>query len=219
MHAEIESRVDRIEDYMAQLAYQQIKTEMSLRLLSDEMKEFKDEMKEFKQEMKEFKNEARQEHKQMNRQWGNLANKLGTIVEDIIAPAIRPVLKKYFGADIDYLALNVRKQDKSIELKGEFDVIACDSDRVYLVEVKSTPKSDYLDAFLENMKKFSRLFPEFGEKQLIPIFASLRIEDELTDLASENNVYTMAYREWEYMDILNFSGVSREKLCLLKTFG
>ena len=73
----------------------------------DEMKIFKDEMKVFKDEMKEFKDEMQREVKRINKQWGELANKMGTIVEDIVFPAERPVVKKYFGCNPSVLMMNV----------------------------------------------------------------------------------------------------------------
>ena len=38
---------------------------------------------------KEMKEQAARERREMNERWGNLANKMGTLVEDIIAPSIR----------------------------------------------------------------------------------------------------------------------------------
>ncbi len=45
--------------------------------------------------MRDFKNEVRRDPKEMNKKWGELASKMGTLVEDIIAPAVRPVMEKY----------------------------------------------------------------------------------------------------------------------------
>ena len=45
-------------------------------------------MKEFKDEMADFKNEPETDRKNRNKQWGELANKMGTLVEDIISPAV-----------------------------------------------------------------------------------------------------------------------------------
>jgi len=60
--------------------------------LSDEMRSFKDEMRVFRDEM-------RVDRRESNKQWGALSNKLGTIVEDLIAPAVRPAVKTYFGVE------------------------------------------------------------------------------------------------------------------------
>lgn len=180
-----------IEYYMRELAYQQMKTEMSVQALS--------------KEMKAFKNEVKQEHKRMNKQWGELANKMGTLVEDIIAPAVRPVFEKYFNCQISDFSVNRRK--KIGDLKGEFDIIAISDKHAFVVEVKSRPKNEYLYEFINNLEKFEKLFPEYGDKQLIPVFGSLRFDDDLIKLAVREKIYLLAYREWEYMDILNFEQI------------
>ncbi len=181
-----------------------------MKVFKDEMKAFKDEMKDFKDEMREFKDEVRREIRESNKQWGNLSNKLGTIVEDIIAPAIAPTLKKYFQCDPEEVAIRVKKRKG--DLKDEFDAIATCGDKVFLFEVKSTPKADYVTEFKEQKtERFRILFPEYEDKQLILIFASLRLEEDILNLLTKYGIYGMAYREWEYMDILNFDEVSRAR--------
>ena len=189
----------------------------------DEMKEFKDEMKEFKDEMKEFKDEMRRTveemkqdtinlRKDMNKKWGEMANKLGTVVEDIIAPAVSPVIKKYFNCEVDDLQVRRKKKDRKSGLKDEFDVIAVSDEckTVFLVEVKSYPKVEYVNEFKnKKMDSFLKLFPEYANYKLVPIFASLRLEEDIVNYLTKNNIYAMAYKEWEYMDILNFSRIKK----------
>jgi hypothetical protein len=86
-----------------------------------------------------------------------------------------------------------------------------EANQVFVVEVKNTPRKEYFYEFLDNIEKFRQLFPEYSEKRIIPIFASLRFEEESITLATQHNVYVMAYREWEYLDILNFEDIQREK--------
>jgi hypothetical protein len=198
MYEDIEDRFESMEYYMRELAYQQMKTEMAVQSLSKEMKDFKN-------EMGDFKNEVKQEHKRMNKQWGELANKMGTLVEDIIAPAVRPVFEKYFNCQISDFSVNRRK--KIGDLKGEFDIIAISDKHAFVVEVKSRPKREYLYEFINNLEKFKKLFPEYADKQLISVFSSLRFDDELIKLAIQEKIYLLAYREWEYMDILNFEQI------------
>ena len=54
MLADIEQRVGSLEFYMKELAYQQLKTDMSLHSLSEEMKDFKDEMRGYNSIIKFF---------------------------------------------------------------------------------------------------------------------------------------------------------------------
>ena len=195
----IEERVDRLETVLGEFI---VSTSSSLNRLSKEMREFKN-------EMCEFKNEVRQDRKAMNKQWGELANKMGTLTEDIVVPAVRPAIKRYFNQELSDFMVKRKRKIKASGLEGEFDVIAVSDDKVFVVEVKSSPDENYLNEFVKKMDRFVTLFPEYADKQLIPVFAGLRFEPDMTELASSKNVYVLAYREWDYMDILNFDKVDR----------
>ena len=225
-----------------QIEIQELKKEM--KEFKDEMKEFKNEMKQTIAEMKEdtekskqnlekivdemkkdtetFKQnvnktiaEMKEEHKRMNKQWGDLANKLGTVVEDIIAPAVSPVVKKYFNCEVDDLQVRRKKKDRKTGLKDEFDVIAVSEEckTIFLVEVKSFPRIEYINEFKDQkIDRFLSLFPEYREYKLVPIFASLRLEDDIINYLTKNKIYAMAYREWEYMDLLNFDKLNLNQI-------
>ena len=167
------------------------------------------EMREFKNEMQIFKKESEENRRDMNRQWGALANKMGTIVEDIVAPATRPVIKKYFECEI--LTRNLRsfrriKGGKEIEV----DVVVECENKVFMIEVRSSPDSQYVNEIIKKASKFLEFFPEYKGKELIPIFAGLTFDDNVIKYASKKGLYVMAYREWEYMDIINFDEVKRD---------
>jgi hypothetical protein len=230
-----EDKMVMLQDLMDKLAYQTLRTSNAVENLSKEMREFKDEsekdrktlhqeMKDFKEEMREFKDEserdrkkfdedmrkfkeeAREEDRKMNKKWGEISNKMGTIVEDIIAPAVRPAVNKYFNCDP--YDMSIRRKIRRDNLEDEFDVIAVCEDKVFLVEVKSTPKANYVLEFKDKIERFKKLFPEFEHKKVIPIFASLMIPENIVNLCTKQNYYALAYREWDYMDILNFDKLS-----------
>ncbi len=211
---EIAEKLSIVEEALAHFIY---KTESSLRQLSremsdfkDEMKEFKDEMKEFKDEMKEFKDEMYQDRKNMNKQWGDLANRLGTIVEDIVAPAVVPAIRKYFGQEPLLKMIHCQKHLKKIGLKGEFDVVVVTETSVFVVETKSYPdRSKVMNFKDKTLPKFRELFPEYAGLTLMPIFSSLCFEPDLVDAATQESIYLLAYREWDYMDILNFEEINK----------
>lgn len=203
--------------------HQAFKEEMrrSHEAFKEEMKQsheaFKEEMKQsheaFKEEMRQsheaFKEEMRQEHREMNKRWGELSNKLGTIVEDIIFPATEPVLTSYFKCEISDISMNKKK--KKGGLKDEFDVVAVSDDAktVFLIEVKATPKVEYINDFkTKKIDRFRQLFTEYSDYKVVPIFASLRLEEDIVNYLTKNGIYAMAYREWEYMDILNFDEIN-----------
>ncbi len=174
--------------------------------MREEMNKFRESMEKFKENMEKERKEAT---KEWNKRWGELANKLGTIVEDIISPAIGPVIRKYFYCDPEYIGIRIKKRKK--DLRDEFDAIAICEDKVFLFEVKATPKPEYVFEFVrEKVNRFKKLFPELLDKRLYLIFASLRLEKDILNLLTKHKIFGMAYREWEYMDILNFDEVMKQ---------
>ena len=152
-------------------------------------------------ELKEFKQD-------MNKKWGELANKMGSLIEDIFIPGIYPTLEKYFNARLNFIGTYIKKSIKKSGLKGEFDIVATDEERVYLADIKSSPDREKIDDFKQKViPRFRKLFPEYDSKILIPIMGSLRFDEDIISYASEMGIYVMGYREWEYLDILNFDEV------------
>lgn len=210
----LEKRVDRLEEEMMKLVYQSRKTEMAIerlaeenRQLSREMKEFKDEMKEFKDEMSYFKREMLEESKRKNKEWSNVAKKMGTIVEDLIAPALRPVLKQYFNCEVRMEGQRMLKRIGGDNY--EIDAIALCDDMVFMVEVRSTPRYNDINEIKDKSQRFFEFFPEFSGKRLIMIFGSITFSEQVIKNATKNGIYVMGWREWEYMDILNFREVKQ----------
>jgi len=188
------------------------KNEMSA--FKDEMSAFKDEMSAFKDEMSIFKDKVdkfierqEEENRRKNREWSNLAKKMGTIVEDLIAPALRPVLSKYFNCEVSMEGQRIlrRKQGESFEIDA---IVVCE-EKVFMVEARSTPRFDDVIEIKEKSKKFFEFFPEYKGKELIVIFGSITFPENVINHASRNGIYVLAWREWEYMDILNFNDVKR----------
>ncbi|WP_321413296.1 hypothetical protein [uncultured Desulfobacter sp.] len=185
----------------------------------DEMKDFKDEMKDerkdFKQEMKDFKDELRNDTKQfkkeLNKKWGDLANKMGTIVEDIVAPGLKGVGARYFGIEeFDFFAPRLRLKSRDRSMTREFDVIAETEKYFFVVETKSAPTTEYISDFIKLIPRLDSWFPVIREKKLIPVFASLLIPDELVRYLTKNNILAMASQE-DGMELFNSEIL--EKLC------
>ncbi len=164
-------------------------------------------MQEFRDKMDNYKKEQEKEHKEMNKQWGGLARKMGTIVEDLIAPAIRPAIKQYFNCDAIFVGERILKRLGSDSF--EVDLLAYCEDMVFYVEVRSTPQARHVDEINENTGLFYKYFPEYKDKKLIKIFASIVFPENVLRYASKKGLYFMAFREWEYVDILNFEEIEK----------
>ena len=203
-----EERVSDLEATMQKLAYEHMNTEIQMLNSGRRHEEFKASMEEFKEFIRQDIAEMQAQKTEMNRKWGELANKMGTIVEDIVAPNIPTIGKQYFGVEIfQDFSLNRKKQHpKKTNLIREFDVIAVSGKHLFLNETKSTPRQEYLKAFVENHKEVFDYFPEYKDKTLVPIFSSLKLSESDINYLSNHGIYAMAMRG-DTMDLLNFEEV------------
>jgi len=178
-------------------------TDRSFIKVNNAIIDLRNEMGDFKEEMQVFKIE-------MARKWGELANRLGTLAEDIVAPNLVPVARKYFNCQdepLDFMPRRIKAHSKEAGRNREFDAIAVFEDTVLLSETKATPRSEYVRDFSQVIKEFFDYFPEFAGKRLIPIFASLNIEENIVKQATKNRIYVMALKG-DTMEILNYKEVS-----------
>ena len=168
------------------------------------MDDFKEEMRlsreRSEKEMREFKEE-------MNKKWGELANRLGTLAEDFVAPNIPFIAQKYFQCPEEAELFMVRCKKRHSKEKAklrEFDIIAVYEDKIILNETKSTPRQQYLDDFAEFLPRFFEYFPEYSDKELVPIFASLYVSEQTVEYATRKGIYVLAIKG-DTMDLLNYS--------------
>ncbi len=201
----LEERVERLER-LAEYFIEEMADfkKWVVRFLSEYKREVDRQIREYKEDTNKKIEEYRKEN---NKRWGELANKLGTIVEDIIYPAFKPVIRKYFGCEPEKTFMRLEYTNSERGIYEEFDAVAVCEDKVFLLEVKSTPRERHIEEFKEKAKRFLQYFPEFAGKKLILIMASLSFNEGFVKQLSKANIYAMAYREWEYMDILNFEEV------------
>ena len=199
---EIKEKVDRLEYALMRLAYTQQKTEM-------ELQEFKRGMQEFKNEMREFKDWSKKNIENLNRQWGNLANKLGTLVEDIFAPSIDIVIKKHFkiAPDRIYTNLLVRKNGDELEL----DIVASSvkEKKLFVVEVKANPdREEYVERFQRKLSMVFEYLPEYAGFELLPIYAGFSMKENTVKKLSQLGIYAMVVRG-DILEIVNFDDIRK----------
>ncbi|HMO40761.1 MAG TPA: hypothetical protein PKC76_04895 [Saprospiraceae bacterium] len=187
----------------------------------DEMKTFKDEMKEFKDEMKTFKDfvtadieESRRERREMNKRWGDIANRLGTFAEDIAAPNLPRIAKELFGEQEElYKAVRLRAQYQDANTPKrvyEFDGVLETERKVFLLECKSYIRMDDINAIPKLAERFLGCFPLYREKELITVFASMSIPDNVLKKLTTLEVYAMAMGD-DNMNVLNFEAIQNKK--------
>jgi len=145
------------------------------------------------------------DRKEWNQRWGELANRLGTIAEDIVAPTMPGIARKYFGITdiIDFMVRRKVRNKNDPSQNHEFDVIVVGVDKVIINETKSTPRINYIDDFIATLKVVGEYLPEYSSKTIIPVFASLYLPADVVNYLTKHNIYAMAMAE-EAMDLVNF---------------
>ena len=197
----------RIEGYIQSTQQQIDRLSIEMKAFKDEMRDFKDEMKDFKDEMLDFKEWSKRNIEDLNLQWGNLANKMGTLVEDIFSPSIDQVIQKHFRVQCDIIDTNklIRKGKESLEL----DILALsrETKQAFIVEVKSSPdRIEYIDKFIEKLKRVPQFLPELEDYTLIGIYAGLNMNEETVNILTQKKLYAMIVKG-DILEIVNLDKV------------
>jgi hypothetical protein len=206
--------VDDLRELLRDLAAQSMRTEISINRLSiemhefkDEMRVFKDEMRVFKDEMTAFKDEAERDRKRMNKQWGELANKMGTLVEDIVAPNLPRVAEELLGCERpDLFSLRVVRH-RGGETR-EYDAMVVCTEALLVNETKSKLLASHVEPFLAKLAELPQIFPEYAKRRVVGVLASLAVDDGVVALATRHGIAVMAMGD-ETMEVLNPDAVRR----------
>ena len=161
-------------------------------------------------ERREMREQAERERREMNKRWGELANRMGTLVEDIVAPSIGRLAREVFDCgEQQYFATRVvlkRSDDPSRE--REFDALYVGADAVLLNETKSTPRTEYVREFVRFVDggEFALYFPQYAHLPVRPAFSSLNIPPDTVRFLTRSGVYAIAMGD-EAMQVLNLQAV------------
>ena len=162
------------------------------------------------QEGARYREEAARERREMNKRWGELANKMGTVVEDIVAPSVRRLAREVFGCG-DLVRFTTRQtvtrsDDRS--RSREFDALYVGSRAVLLNSTKSSPRPQDARAFVEFLRsgEFRLYYPEYETMPIVPAFSSLSIPEDLVTYLTRHGIYALAMGD-EAMQVLNLEAV------------
>jgi predicted RNase H-like nuclease (RuvC/YqgF family) len=174
----VERRVDRLEDLMAELTSNVNRLSREMREFKEEMREFKEEMSEFKEEMRVFKDETQEENRRMNRRWGELANKMGTLAEDLVAPSIPRIMSEIVGCPEGERAfLTVRSSRRLPNGESrEFDVIAGCGDLLLINETKTRLGPRDVSEFIQALERAREFLPEYADRKIVGALASFYVD-------------------------------------------
>ncbi len=168
----------------------------------EDFERWKEEMEKERKKTDERIDTLRQE---WYKQWGDLARKMGTLVEDIVAPALPEAIERRFNLKIS--DMSVRRLKRKNGDSYETDIVAVAGDYVFVVEVQSYPRPSDIDEVDEKISRFFEFFPEYSDKKIIPVYSTLYANDNIINRAAEKKIYVLALKG-DYMDFINADRLS-----------
>ncbi|NJO17415.1 MAG: hypothetical protein HC877_17230 [Thioploca sp.] len=164
--------------------------------------------------MIDMRQQAEQDRRDLNKKWGDLANRLGTVAEDIVAPNLPRIAREQFGCPAepdDFMVRRWVRHKLDNSKRRKFDVVVVYPDKVLINETKATPRLNYIDDFIAVMADIHGYFPEYQGKEIIPIFAGLFIPDNLLRYLTKHRIYALGMGE-QTMELLNWEPLASTNL-------
>jgi hypothetical protein len=153
--------------------------------------------------------EWRAEARQMNRQYGELANKMGTLVEDLVAPSMPRLLREVVICPEDEgisMAVRVRRAHPIQKgLMQEFDAIASCGRYALFNETKNSLAPTDIDTLVAKLTSARDFFPEYEHHKLIGVVATLYMDISVVRYATRQGILALAIGD-ELMNIVNEPG-------------
>lgn len=160
---------------------------------------------------REWRAELQALHRELNQKFGEMANKLGTLAEDLVAPSLPRILQEVVTCPTDEIismAVRVRRPHRTEKGKSqEYDVIASCGAYALFNETKSRLRPGDVDRLLERLAQVRDYFPEYAGVKIIGSLAALYVDPSLVMHASRQGLLVLATGD-ELMDVLNEPGMT-----------
>jgi hypothetical protein len=187
----MEDRISTVERTLAEIAA----INRDMQATNREMQEANREMHEGNRQLREGNRELQEGHRRLEeqtlafraevrdaqRKWGELANKMGTLVEDIVAPGLATVFQEVLGLDrVDSYAQRVHRPHRADPgRKREFDYVASAGDLFLINETKSTIRPEDIAAFITVLREARDYLPEAEGRAVIGALAGFSVDPSL----------------------------------------
>ena len=181
----------------------QERREADLRRQQEELNRQKTELCRQQEEKKRLE-QADKERKDFNRQLAGISDRLGSLIEDMVAPNAPRIARQLFQGD-EVLTSSIRvcrRHPSNSGLTIELDLLVVGGSHVLVGEAKSKVTVEKVAAFLEKVRSISEFFPELSGFDILPMIASVNIEPSLVVHLSRMGVYALGFGD-ETMEILN----------------
>ena len=217
----IEDRVDRLDalfgQFLSEMAVINLHAEERNHLAEERNRLAEERNRLAEERMTRFEQEMRASKRELDKKWGDLANKMGTILEDIVAPNLQRLARDYFRLNpvLDFMIRRFRRCPDCLTIETEFDALLVGAEAVIVGEAKSTPSIESAGAFADKVRAFFDFFPEYRGRRLIPVFGSWAIADPVIERLTQQGIYALRMGE-DTMELANAARLEARHSEMLK---
>ena len=157
-----------------------------------------------REQIEKDRQRGEKERKEFNRQLAGISDRLGSLIEDMVAPNAPRIARTLFNGD-EVLTSSIRVKRRHPSDPGlniELDLLVVGHRHLLVGEAKSKVTVEKAVAFLDKMRSIPEYFPEFSGFTVLPLIASVGIESSLVAHLSRLHIYALAFGD-ETMEILN----------------
>lgn len=129
--------------------------------------------------------------KRVSKQIGDLGNRLGEFVQEMVRPALVRIFRER-GLDVHEVHPNiyVERDGEAIEI----DLLVVNDQEGVAVECKSRLSMDDVDEHLERLGKLKRMLPKYRDVRLMGAVAAMALPDEVARYAYRKGLYVLAQK-------------------------
>jgi len=134
---------------------------------------------------------------------GEIANRIGRLVEDIVHPSIPKIFTEITGLAETAINESSIRAKRKYPSQREFDAVIVSAEYVLINETKSTLRPEDVQKFYGVMKEQIRAyFPAYTDKKFIGVVSSLYVDVSIVTQGAKLGLYVLGFKE-DLMDVLN----------------
>jgi len=171
------------------------------RQLKERAAETDRQMKETTIQMKERAAETDRLIKTMTKSIGELGNRLGSFVEEMVKPGLVRLFQAQ-GLKVHRTMQNLTCRDDDGQFLAQVDLLVVDSDTAIAVECKSHLSIDDVNDHLERMAMFKTCWPEYAAYKLLGGVAAMVLPEDVGRYAYRKGLFVLA-QSGEAVEIRN----------------
>lgn len=127
--------------------------------------------------------------KAMNKKLGDLGNRLGEFVQEMVRPAVVRLFRDR-GIEVHQVMRNIEAFNDEIAI--EIDLLVINSEQAIAVECKSRLTIEDVNDHLERLDTFKQLFPQYHNLNLMGAVAGMVVQDEAAKYAYRRGLFVLA---------------------------